>query len=70
VDLPGGGGKVTLQPSYLLGREGSVHLLRNHRGERFRYEDPPAADLACPYEAIFYGDGAAPVVVTPSNHDR
>jgi lysine 2,3-aminomutase len=56
VDLPGGGGKVTLQPSYLLGREGSVHLLRNHRGERFRYEDPPAADLACAYEAIWYGD--------------
>jgi lysine 2,3-aminomutase len=56
VDLPGGGGKVTLQPSYLVGREGGAHLLRNFRGELFRYDDPPAADLACPYEAIFYGD--------------
>jgi lysine 2,3-aminomutase len=59
VDLPGGGGKVTLQPSYVVGREGDVHVLRNGRGERFRYADPPAADLACPYEAVFYGDGGA-----------
>jgi lysine 2,3-aminomutase len=55
VDLPGGGGKVTLQPRYLLGRDGNAHLLRNFRGERFRYEDPPDADLACPYERVFYG---------------
>jgi len=57
VDLPGGGGKVTLQPSYLVGREGGVHLLRNGRGERFRYADPPEADLTCPYERVFYGEG-------------
>lgn len=56
VDLPGGGGKVTLQPSYLLGREGSAHLLRNFRGERFTYPDPPEADLACAYEKVFYGE--------------
>jgi lysine 2,3-aminomutase len=56
VDLPGGGGKVTLQPEYRVGREGGVHVLRNFRGERFRYEDPPQADLDCPYEAVFYGE--------------
>jgi lysine 2,3-aminomutase len=56
VDLPGGGGKVTLQPGYLVGREGSVHVLRNGAGERFRYPDPPSADLTCPYEPIWYGD--------------
>jgi lysine 2,3-aminomutase len=55
VDLPGGGGKVTLQPEYRVGREGAVHVLRNFRGERFRYEDPPPGDLSCPYEAVFYG---------------
>jgi lysine 2,3-aminomutase len=55
VDLPGGGGKVTLQPEYRVGREGGVHVLRNFRGERFRYEDPPSADLSCPYESVFYG---------------
>jgi lysine 2,3-aminomutase len=56
VDLPGGGGKVTLQPEYRVGREGRVHLLRNFRGERYRYEDPPSADLGCPYERVFYGE--------------
>ena len=33
-----------------------MHVLRNHRGERFSYPDPPGADLACPYERIFYGE--------------
>ncbi len=56
VDLPGGGGKVTLQPSYLLGREGNAHLLRNFRGERFAYPDPPEADVGCAYEKVFYGE--------------
>jgi lysine 2,3-aminomutase len=57
VDLPGGGGKVTLQPSYLMGREGAgVSVLRNHRRERYRYPDPPATDLDCEYERVFYGE--------------
>jgi lysine 2,3-aminomutase len=62
VDLPGGGGKVTLQPSYLLGREEADvrgAWLRNGRGERFFYPDPPGRDCACPYEAVYYGAGAA-----------
>lgn len=63
VDLPGGGGKVTLQPSYLLGREGADvrgTWLRNGRGERYLYPDPPARDCTCAYEAVYYGaPGAA-----------
>jgi lysine 2,3-aminomutase len=63
VDLPGGGGKVTIQPSYLLGREGADvrgTWLRNGRSERYFYPDPPARDCACPYEAVYYGaPGAA-----------
>jgi lysine 2,3-aminomutase len=57
VDLPGGGGKVTLQPDYLLGREDADvrgSWLRNGRGERYFYPDPPAGDCACPYEAVYY----------------
>jgi lysine 2,3-aminomutase len=57
VDLPGGGGKVTLQPSYVVGREGTSHVLRNGAGERFRYPDPPSADLSCPYDEVWYGEG-------------
>jgi lysine 2,3-aminomutase len=56
VDLPGGGGKVTLQPDYLLRSEGKVHVLRSAHGGEHHYVDPPEADLACPYEPIFYGD--------------
>lgn len=72
VDLPGGGGKVTLQPAYLLGpgragepppagsppaeAEGPVEgtWLRSYRGEPYFYPDPPEADLACPYDEVFY----------------
>lgn len=55
VDLPGGGGKVTLGPTYLVGREDGAHVLRNPRGVLYRYPDPPAGDLACAYEKIYYG---------------
>jgi lysine 2,3-aminomutase len=59
VDLPGGLGKVTLQPSYLLGEgEEGVrgHWLRNHRGERAFYPEPPGQDCSCAYEAVYYGE--------------
>jgi lysine 2,3-aminomutase len=40
VDLPGRGGKVSLQPDSILCREGSRVLLRSYAGEVFHYEDP------------------------------
>jgi lysine 2,3-aminomutase len=58
VDLPGGGGKVTLQPSYLLergSREAPGHWLRSFAGDRYFYPAAPAQDCACPYEAVYYG---------------
>jgi lysine 2,3-aminomutase len=62
VDLPGGGGKVTLQPSYLAPGDagegaGAVRgtWLRNGAGARFFYPEPPARDCTCPYEAVYYG---------------
>jgi lysine 2,3-aminomutase len=60
VDLPGGGGKVTLQPSYLLGTSGADERgtwLRNGRGERYFYPEPPGQDCTCPYEAVYYASG-------------
>jgi lysine 2,3-aminomutase len=45
IDAPGGGGKIPLSPTYLVGRDGDDVLLRNYEGEIFRYPDPrPAAD--------------------------
>jgi len=44
IDLPGGGGKVPLQPNYiLLKNEGSI-FLRNYEGDFFNYRNPVVAD--------------------------
>jgi lysine 2,3-aminomutase len=40
IDAPGGGGKIPLQPNYVTGRDGDDLLLRNFRGEQYRYPDP------------------------------
>jgi len=55
VDLPGGGGKVTLQPDYLLAREPGGTWFRGFRGGRYHVPEPPAAEVTCPYEEVFYG---------------
>lgn len=41
VDLPGGGGKVTLVPERQLRREGSHRVFRNASGGEFTYVDEP-----------------------------
>jgi len=40
VDAPGGGGKIPIQPDYLLSYQDGRALLRNFQGRRFRYNDP------------------------------
>jgi lysine 2,3-aminomutase len=45
IDAPGGGGKIPLQPNYVVGREGDDLLLRNYRGEGYRYPDPLLEDV-------------------------
>jgi len=55
VDLPGGGGKVTLAPRFELEREGDAQAFRNWRGERYVYPDAADHDVSCPYDAIYYG---------------
>ncbi len=39
VDLPGGGGKVSLQPDYLKERKGATLTFRNYAGGTYSYED-------------------------------
>jgi lysine 2,3-aminomutase len=46
VDLPQGGGKVPLQPNYILAQTESELLLRNYKGRIFRYRNPTKS--ACP----------------------
>ena len=39
IDAPGGGGKIPLQPNYIVGREGDNLVLRNYEGNTYRYPD-------------------------------
>jgi len=55
VDLPGGGGKVTLQPDYVVEKRALETVFRNYRGERFAYPEPRETDCTVPYDEIFYG---------------
>src|SRR3954467_7963794 len=55
VDLPGGGGKVTLQPDYVIERRSKQTLLRNFRGEPYAYPEPQETDCSVPYDDVFYG---------------
>ncbi len=54
VDLPGGGGKVTLQPEYAIARQGRETIFRNYRGEKYAYPEPRETDCTVPYDEVFY----------------
>jgi lysine 2,3-aminomutase len=53
VDLPGGGGKVTLQPDYVVERAADQTVFRNFKGERYAYPEPEETDCSCPYDATW-----------------
>lgn len=53
VDLPGGGGKVTLQPDYVLARKPNETILRNYRGQPYAYPEPEETDCTCPYDDVW-----------------
>lgn len=40
VDAPGGGGKIPLQPDYIVRREKGKTILRNYAGKEYEYPDP------------------------------
>ena len=49
IDGPGGGGKIPLNPDYVLSRDDEKTVLRNYEGETFEYPEPtpaPAGALA------------------------
>jgi lysine 2,3-aminomutase len=57
VDLPGGGGKVTLQPEYVVERRGHETVFRNYRGEPYVYPEPEQTDCSCPYDPVWVARG-------------
>jgi lysine 2,3-aminomutase len=40
VDAPGGGGKIPVQPEYVVARDGKRWTFRNYAGETYTYEEP------------------------------
>jgi lysine 2,3-aminomutase len=63
IDLPGGGGKITLSPDYHSDDDGAaarafepgrVHVFRNFAGREYRYPDVGEVDCSCPYEIKWY----------------
>ena len=43
IDAPGGGGKVPLNPDYLIHRDGERTLIRNYEGKVYSYPEPEPA---------------------------
>jgi len=41
VDAPGGGGKIPVNPQYLLSYDHGRAILRNHQGRTYETQDPP-----------------------------
>ncbi|HLT31516.1 MAG TPA: KamA family radical SAM protein [Myxococcaceae bacterium] len=61
VDLPGGGGKVTVQPDYVVGPTETGTRFRNYLGQPYEYPEPQETDCSCPYDAVWTSrEGAAP----------
>ncbi len=66
VDLPDGGGKVTLQPTYLVSQSESSARFRNYKGETYDYPEPIERDCSVPYDDLFYAaDEPAPTPRRP-----
>ncbi len=53
VDLPGGGGKVTLQPEYVIEKGADATVFRNYKNERYVYPEPEEKDCSCPYDEVW-----------------
>src|SRR6185436_11191652 len=60
VDLPGGGGKVTLQPDYVVERRETETVFRNYKGEQYSYPEPEETDCSCPYDEVWRASRGSP----------
>jgi lysine 2,3-aminomutase len=61
IDAPGGGGKIPLLPEYVESITETEVILRNYKGERYVWTQPPeealvAAGLQEPAYGLTYGD--------------
>lgn len=47
VDAPGGGGKIPVNPQYMISQSDTKVVLRNYQGEMFVYEETPDKASSC-----------------------
>ena len=66
VDLPAGGGKVTVQPNYLLEKNSRRSVFRNYQGKPYIYPEPIEQDCECPYEPVWRSQQVK-AVIQPSD---
>lgn len=57
IDTPGGMGKVSIGPDYVVDRKRDRWVLRNYEGRTVEYPQPVAEDPSCPYDDVYFGDG-------------
>lgn len=55
VDLPGGGGKVTLSPERLVRQNGDTYVFRDHKGREFSFRDQPKRPAGLPQLPVLQG---------------
>jgi lysine 2,3-aminomutase len=60
IDTPGGMGKVSIGPDYVLARGPDRWLLRNFEGREVEYPQAPEKDATCAYDEVYFSQGAAP----------
>jgi lysine 2,3-aminomutase len=54
IDTPGGMGKVSIGPDYVIERGKEKWVLRNYEGRTVEYPQPAAQDPTCAYDEVYF----------------
>ena len=54
IDTPGGMGKVSIGPDYVIARGRDKWTLRNYEGRTVDYPQPRLIDPTCPYDDVYF----------------
>ena len=55
IDTPGGMGKVSIGPDYVVARGPDKWTLRNYEGKLVDYPQPADKDATCAYDEVYFG---------------
>src|SRR3569623_13833 len=58
IDTPGGMGKVSIGPDYVVARGADKWTLRNYEGRLVDYPQPMDTDATCAYDEVYFRDAA------------